>query len=955
MHYDSDRKVAELVADGDLATIDPTTGRPTPMPGQRRPPKTIDLAKIEPYEIKKNSGQGIDHIYIYDPRTNEWECRWNYGVTEPLALKPRDFKSRGARENDLLAPKPREEVTDEDGTEPDHYVSELTDMTLQKLLGESRYKNPIIDEIIRQYPPLYGEADKERLAQKLAQMMRGFGRIPMAGQADGILACALSIQQRRGTTLVGEMGCGKTTMSIMTARLTGMRLIEVVVPVQLTRKWRREILQTIPRASAFIIENIRPVTGVRSTPTQMDLETFRRFVDRRKMAGLLTPERPIYAIFPSTMASLSYAGESTEFSRSIYRNEKSVYPTRALDHAGNSIVIEQPRLEKIQKKIVTRDAYGREVNSRYVSARGQACVDCFTLIKDRDGVPYESSEKFWDLRIKCPKCDAPLWSARKLSKDKEMYIPVIAARERKERAEKPVSEWTGPREQRWSGKARYALGDFVSKKMKNFFDLMVADEVHEYKGEGAARGIVVGNMSHAAKKTLTLTGTLMGGYSSNLFFLLQRFSDQIIDEFGYGDEKRWVQRYGFEQTIKKREDATRYNTHSRGFKSSSTREKPGLSPLALPLILGNAVFIRLQDVISDLPPYRESVRLIPLDDTNLNGGTTQRSAYQTLQDEFKSAIAKSMMAGSHKMLASYMHSLLAYPDNPVVEESAFDAEGERIAHAPALDEDFTYPKEAELVKIALEQKKLGLHTMVLINYTNRRDIAPRLKDILEKKGLRVAILRSSVKPKDRESRIEKWVREGVDVLLSHPNLIQTGLDLIDFPTIVWYQPTYSTYTLRQASRRSWRIGQKRPVDVIHLIYRETMQEQALNLIAKKAQTSLAVEGELPEEGLAAYGDDQDSIHLALAKSLVSVESQRPSGEHELERSLSAAADKDSLDALHIVSEAWMAIISFRPPKPVETKPTEKPELTPADIAMLSELDGDLSTEEKPSLFSALLG
>ena len=43
-------------------------------------------------------------------------------------------------------------------------------------------------------------------------------------------------------------------------------------------------------------------------------------------------------------------------------------------------------------------------------------------------------------------------------------------------------------------------------------------------------------------------------------------------------------------------------------------------------------------------------------------------------------------------------------------------------------------------------------------------------------------------------------------------------------------------------------------------YRNTLQADALKLVAlklvaKKLQSSLAVEGELPEDGLAAYGDD----------------------------------------------------------------------------------------------------
>ena len=39
--------------------------------------------------------------------------------------------------------------------------------------------------------------------------------------------------------------------------------------------------------------------------------------------------------------------------------------------------------------------------------------------------------------------------------------------------------------------------------------------------------------------------------------------------------------------------------------------------------------------------------------------------------------------------------------------------------------------------------------------------------------------------------------------------------------------------MRQASHRSWRIGQTRPVRVVFMSYRGTLQPDALKLVAKK--------------------------------------------------------------------------------------------------------------------------
>jgi predicted nucleic acid-binding protein len=78
----------------------------------------------------------------------------------------------------------------------------------------------------------------------------------------------------------------------------------------------------------------------------------------------------------------------------------------------------------------------------------------------------------------------------------------------------------------------------------------------------------------------------------------------------------------------------------------------------------------------------------------------------------------------------------------------------------------------------------------------------------------------------------------VQVVICHPKLVETGLDLLDFPTIIFYESGYSLHTLRQASRRSWRIGQRLPVRVKLLCYEGTMQTAWLRLMGKKLLVAL---------------------------------------------------------------------------------------------------------------------
>ena len=949
MHYTDETDIARLTTAGDISALDPESGRILPMNGASavlRTP-TMDVETLRTYSGQRQLDHNIEHMYVHDPISGIWSEYDTYQTT-PLTLTPRDFRKRPARSGDRLTHEANEE---------NKYKSAFDGMSLQDMLTDERFKNRIIEQIIRQYPPAYDERAKRSLAERLAAALPSLDRQPMRGQADAILASTFSVENRRGTNLVGEMGCGKTTIAIIAALLAGMRLVVVVCPRHLLHKWRREVLATVPGAKAYIIEGIRPDKSRRSA-AKMDLATLEKTILRRKADGTLKPHTPIYAIVPSTMASLSHAGEGVGFKRKIYSDPTNTRPVAALDPDGNRKTVELPRLGRVMRTIEETDRWGRKTTYTQ-PASAICCPDCFTHALDERGALVENPDVLWKKRMKCRRCGAPLWSARRLTRDSRADIEQMTREAKKERARKPVAEWSGLREQRWSGKTRYALGDYITKYLKTRFDMMIADEVHEYKGKGTARGIIIGNMSRAAKKTLTLTGTLMGGYSSNLFYILQRFGDELLGEFAYSDEKKWVQRFGFEQTIKKKEPSTRYNTHSRGFVSTTTRERPGLSPLALPLILSNSSFIRLFDVTDELPPYRESVRLIELDNHIHTGDKlSQASAYKELENGFKSAIAS--LSGSSKAISLYMHSLLAYPDNPVTKEEAVSEDGDLIASAPALADTATYPKEAEIVSIAREQRDKGLPTMVLVNYTSKRDITPRIAATLEAHGLSVRVLRSSVDSEKREAVIDKWVAQGTDVVISHPGLIQTGLDLIDFPTIVWYQPTYSTYTMRQASRRSWRIGQKRPVDVIHLIYSGTMQERALDLIARKAQASMAVEGELPEDGLASYGDSADNIHLELAKSLV--EGQAPSTmATDMQRLLDANATKNIEDETQLTSDAWSQIEAFTlirenaEDTPSENDaPSERPRITELDLAIFTDLASGLDKENTPSLFSSML-
>ena len=666
------------------------------------------------------------------------------------------------------------------------------------------YREAIAKRVVESYPPLYRPSENGHPIPKLL-------RKPLGAQGDAIKGTALSLQAHRGTTVVGEMGTGKTFIATAAAHMAGFGRVLVLCPPHLTRKWKREVEETVPHARAAIVSSIT------------DLERLR----------LHQGSGPLFAVMSRERAKLSYRWSPAVVQRWARARGRLVRD----EETGDPFTI-------------------------------PCCPSCNLHVVDKDGVPLTQEEMSRKKRT-CERCHGPLWQA----------------------------DVTGPR--------RYPLAEYVKHRMAGFFDLLIGDEVHEYKGRGSAQGIAAGVLADVCRKSLTLTGTLLGGYSSTLFHLLYRFSPEIRTEFGHSEEHRWVTRYGFlEHTINHGDDGFDEDgrlSRRRNYRKT-VRERPGLAPSALFHLIGNSVFLRLSDVASGLPPYEEQVMLSGMDSEPDHTGYSQRTAHNRVFDKLREALADALSKGSKRLLATYLQTLLAYPDGCTRGETVFDPRtGDLLVQVPPLDEERLYPKEKTLMDLVERERREGRRVLVYATHTGTRDITERMEDFLTRHGYRVAVMKAdAVPPERRETWVADRVKEGVDVMVCHPRLVQTGLDLVDFPTIVWFETDYSVYVMRQASRRSWRIGQTRPVKVVFMAYRNTLQSDALKLVAKKLQSSLAVEGELPEDGLSAYGDDGDDLMLALARKIVNGEENAES----VETVFAQARDSEATAEELLVDDGW---------------------------------------------------
>ena len=740
------------------------------------------------------------------------------------------------------------------------------------------FGDDLLTAVSHQNPPIYdGVANAHR-----ERVMDGLKRNPFDAQRDVVQSVTrlLIDEGERAAIINGEMGTGKTTMAIATAAVMhteGYQRALVISPPHLVYKWRREILETVPSARVWVLNGpdtlckllqLRTVLGCKE---QTDSPEF--FILGRVRMRMGSHWRPSFVVRKEHVRTYTEAGN--EHSHSFIKTEE------------------------------------------YAS-----CPKCGTFIKDAEGekltplmLNHGSDRQQW-----CDECGEPLWmlvrpgrrqkSHRELLIDAMCQLPTIG----RKTAEKLIANFgeqllcgllednlfefinlmDGNGELVFSdkqatrmerslasleisfGQGGYQPTEFIKRYLpNNYFNLLIVDEGHEYKNDGSAQGQAMGVLSNKVNKVLLLTGTLMGGYADDLFFLLWRIMPQRMIEDGFRYNLKtgslgsaamaFMRQHGVLKDIYKETDAKNYRTARGKNITVRTQKAPGFGPLGVArYVLPYTAFLKLKDIDGNvLPPYREHFQEVEM-------ALEQAERYKVLEATLTDALKDALRTGDNSLLGVVLNCLLAWPDTCFREEVVKHPRSRKLlAFVPSIiGKNEPSPKETELIQLCKAEKRSGRRVLVYTTYTGTRDTATRLKSLLEVEGFKVAVLRASVDTCKRENWIFDQVERGVDVIITNPELVKTGLDLLDFPSIVFMQSGYNVYTLQQAARRSWRIGQKAPVNVYFLGYSHSAQMTCLALMAKKIAVSQSTSGDMPDTGLDGLNQDGDSIEVALAKQLI---------------------------------------------------------------------------------------
>lgn len=88
-----------------------------------------------------------------------------------------------------------------------------------------------------------------------------------------------------------------------------------------------------------------------------------------------------------------------------------------------------------------------------------------------------------------------------------------------------------------------------------------------------------------------------------------------------------------------------------------------------------------------------------------------------------------------------------------------------------------------------------------------------------------------------QETIDRWNRGEIKMLLAHPASAGHGLNLQDGgATIVWFGLTWSLEYYQQFNARLHRQGQTKPVKILHVVARNTIDERVLHVLSSKNAT-----------------------------------------------------------------------------------------------------------------------
>lgn len=662
-------------------------------------------------------------------------------------------------------------------------------------------------------------------------------------QKSVVQATVNNLKINDSTFVIGEMGSGKSLIGSCIPyahhanKKQGFNTV-VLCPAHLARKWKREIERAVPNSRAYVLEDFNQLKQLEP-----------KLRNRNKVENS-------YVIITKEKAKMNYDLRPA----AVWSNRKNTFVCPECGQELYTVHYEGTGADRtpvytpfdelsMNKKLVFNSKCMNRVKKWDKSLKRYMAVECNAKLwtpvnRDEENCKWiKLGKEGWILKNQIVKLTEHYMEQEKLGKkDTALFNRLFEQYERINEGEEPYVKYKGPK--------RYAISKYIREKMQDVFDYALIDEAHQYKGL-TEQGQAAADIMQVAKKSVLLTGTLLNGYADGLFYLLYRTVPQVMNRegFKFSDEASFARTYG----VYSRESKARLERGMAPARIGGIKEKrlPGVSPLVFTkFLLNNSVFLSLSDMSDGLPEYEEIPIPVAMDNELY-------TYYNELENIFRSIAAPN--SESKKMVGPLLQALTIYPDAPHCADPLVNPDTGDVEIIPTRLEKMVRAKEERLLELVQERLALGEKVLVYYSSVNKTDVGSSLVELLKENDITAFEMKSSVDADTREEWVEKHLNKGMQVMICNPALVETGLDLLDFTSIVFYQIGYNLFTMRQASRRSWRLSQKKAVKVFFMYYNGTIQEQALSLMATKLQASMAIEGKFSEEGLRAMSQNEDLL------------------------------------------------------------------------------------------------
>jgi len=332
---------------------------------------------------------------------------------------------------------------------------------------------------------------------------------------------------------------------------------------------------------------------------------------------------------------------------------------------------------------------------------------------------------------------------------------------------------------------------------------IIYDEAHYLKGRKskwtkAALGL-------QSERVVMLTGTPIPNWSHELFILLRILHG--TKDPGYRSYWRFIDTW-FSTWVPPWSDGRRREIG--GLKGDLTWDD-----FARGTGLDHLMLRRLRDdVLKDLPPLTEQTILVKM-------GPAQRKAYNELKADYYTWIEE---AGEE---------VAAFSDGGLYVKLAKATTG-----LPVLLDDCDFKggsAKLDALKELLEERE-GSPVVIFVHF---RSSAHACAAIAANLSRRTSVIMGGIPQAQRDESVRAFQAGEIDTLVGTFGTLSEGVTLTASDCCIMVEHPWRPSQLEQAMRRLHRIGAKRPVNIIHLVTEDSLDQRINALLAAKQGQQIA--------------------------------------------------------------------------------------------------------------------